>query len=32
MTEKINIPISSTVELVRRHGGPVSHAALNPIA
>ena len=30
MTEKINIPISSIVELVRRHGGPVSHAALNP--
>lgn len=30
MTEIINIPISSAVELVRRHGGPVSHAALNP--
>jgi lysylphosphatidylglycerol synthetase-like protein (DUF2156 family) len=30
MTEIINIPISSAVELVRRYGGPVSHAALNP--
>ena len=30
MTEIFNLPLSSPVELVRRHGGPVSHAALDP--
>ena len=30
MTEIINIPLSSAVERVRRHGDPVPHAALNP--
>lgn len=30
MTEILNFPISSPVELVRRYGGPVSHAALDP--
>lgn len=31
MTKKFNLPISSAVELVRRYGGPVSHAALDPL-
>ena len=30
MTEKFNLPLSSPVELVRRYGGPLSHAALDP--
>jgi lysylphosphatidylglycerol synthetase-like protein (DUF2156 family) len=30
MTETFNVSFSSEVELVRRHGGPVSHAALAP--
>lgn len=30
MTVKPNSPLSSPVELVRRYGGPVSHAALDP--
>jgi lysylphosphatidylglycerol synthetase-like protein (DUF2156 family) len=30
MTEIFNLPLSSSVELVRRYGGPVSHAALDP--
>jgi lysylphosphatidylglycerol synthetase-like protein (DUF2156 family) len=30
MTEISNIPLSPVVELVRRYGGPVSHAALDP--
>ena len=30
MTEIFNMPLSPDVELVRRYGGPVSHAALDP--
>jgi lysylphosphatidylglycerol synthetase-like protein (DUF2156 family) len=30
MTDIFNIPLSPVVELVRRHGGPVSHAVLDP--
>ncbi|MEY3879969.1 MAG: hypothetical protein RIQ94_764 [Pseudomonadota bacterium] len=30
MTTKTTKPILSTVELVRRYGGPISHAALDP--
>jgi lysylphosphatidylglycerol synthetase-like protein (DUF2156 family) len=30
MTEIFNLPLPSPVELVRRYGGPVSHAALDP--
>ena len=31
MTDIFDIPFSSTVELVDRYGGSVSHAALNPL-